>query len=151
MKMVFWAYNIRNGWNDGLESALHGMSQANVDLGVFQETKVNKGIYTRELSGYQVVASEASSAHSGSVTVFFCAAEHFSVDGLSLHGINVVSFQMALGGQRWYIMGCYLAPDNALSIEDVVVAIIQQNCDSVLLVDGYSNSDLAAPEGHARD
>ena len=35
----FGTYNIRNGRNGGLESALRGMSQANMDLGIFQETK----------------------------------------------------------------------------------------------------------------
>ena len=32
-------YNIRNGRNGGLKSAFRGMAQANIDLGVFQETK----------------------------------------------------------------------------------------------------------------
>ena len=32
----FGTYNIRNGRNGGLESALRGMAQANIDLGVFQ-------------------------------------------------------------------------------------------------------------------
>ena len=32
----FGTYNIRNGRNGGLESALRGMSQANIDLGIFQ-------------------------------------------------------------------------------------------------------------------
>ena len=35
----FGIYNIRNGRNGGQESALRGMSQANMDLGIFQETK----------------------------------------------------------------------------------------------------------------
>ena len=38
----FGTYNIWNGWNMGLESALHGMYQANMELGVFQETKLAK-------------------------------------------------------------------------------------------------------------
>ena len=42
----FGTYNIRNGRNGGLESALQGMWQANVDMGVFQEMKSTKGIYT---------------------------------------------------------------------------------------------------------
>ena len=37
-------YNIRNGRNGGLEAALRAMAQANVDLGVFQETKLTEGI-----------------------------------------------------------------------------------------------------------
>ena len=32
----FGAYNIRNCGNGGLESTLRGISQANVDLGIFQ-------------------------------------------------------------------------------------------------------------------
>ena len=32
----FGTYNIRNGRNEGLESALRGMSQANMDLDIFQ-------------------------------------------------------------------------------------------------------------------
>ena len=44
-------YNIRNGRNGGLESALRGMAQANIDLGVFQETKCTDGIYTHESAG----------------------------------------------------------------------------------------------------
>ena len=35
----FGTYNIRNGRNGGLELALRGMSQANMDLGIFQEKK----------------------------------------------------------------------------------------------------------------
>ena len=42
-----------------MESALHRMSQANMKLGVFQETKVTKGIYMQESSGYRVVAAKA--------------------------------------------------------------------------------------------
>ena len=53
----FRKYNIQNGWNGRLESALHGISQANMNLGVFQETKVTKGVYMQESSGYKVVAS----------------------------------------------------------------------------------------------
>ena len=45
----------------GLESALRGMDQANIDLGVFQETKCTNGIYTRESAGYRVIAIDALS------------------------------------------------------------------------------------------
>ena len=31
---------IRNGWNGGLESTLRSMSQANLEMGIFQETKL---------------------------------------------------------------------------------------------------------------
>ena len=44
----FVMYNISNGWNGSLESALHRMSQANIDLGVLQQTKLYGGIYAQE-------------------------------------------------------------------------------------------------------
>ena len=67
----FSTYNIRNGRNRGLKSALRGMAQANIDLGVFQETKCTNRIYTRELAGYRVVATDAPSRHRGGVALFY--------------------------------------------------------------------------------
>ena len=43
----FGTYNISNGRNGGLDSALRGVFQDNMGLGVLQETKVTNGIYTR--------------------------------------------------------------------------------------------------------
>ena len=42
----FGTYNIQNGRNGGLKAALREMSQANMDLGIFQETKLTDGIYS---------------------------------------------------------------------------------------------------------
>ena len=50
------------------------MYQANMDLGLFQEIKLKKHIYMCESSGYKVVATKSSSAHSGGVTIFYRAA-----------------------------------------------------------------------------
>ena len=44
---MFGTYNIRNVCNGGLESALRGVSHANMNLGIFQETNVIDVIYTR--------------------------------------------------------------------------------------------------------
>ena len=71
MPIRFGTYNIRNGRNGGLESALRGMDQANMDLGIFQEKKCTNGIYTRESAGYSVVATDTPSRHRGEVAVFY--------------------------------------------------------------------------------
>ena len=63
-----------------------------------------------------MVALEAPSAYIGGVSMFYCAAEHFFVEALNLHGTKVVSFQLALEIHRWYIAGCYLTPGNASTI-----------------------------------
>ena len=43
----FGSYNIRNRRNRGMESALRVMAQANMDLGIFQETKYMDRIYNQ--------------------------------------------------------------------------------------------------------
>ena len=40
----FGTYNIRNGRNGGLEAALRGMDQANLDMRILQETKITDGV-----------------------------------------------------------------------------------------------------------
>ena len=117
------------------------MSQANMDLGIFQETKLTKRIYTRE---------SAPSAHSGGVTVFYRAAKHFYVEAIQTYGENVISFQLESVYRRWYIVGCYLAPDDASNIEDVVAAIGKRLQGAALLVVGDFKKNLAASEGKDR-
>ena len=119
----FGMYNNKNGLNKGLEYALRVMSQANMDLGIFQETKITKRIYTRASSGYKVVDTEAPIAHSGGVSILYWTAKHFYLEEFQAYGENVVSSQLASGYRRWYIVGCYLAQDNASTIEDVIMAI----------------------------
>ena len=99
------------------------MSQANMDLGVFQETNLTKISYMFESSGYKVMAMEELSAHNGGVAVFYRAEDSFSAEALQNYRANVVRFQLASDDRRWYIMGCYLALDNASTIEDVITAI----------------------------
>ena len=65
-----------------MESALRGMSQANIDLGVFQETKCTDGIYTRESAGYRVVATDAPSRHRGGVALFYMPLPLFTVEAV---------------------------------------------------------------------
>ena len=66
----FGSYNIRNSRNGGLESALRGMSQDNLDLGVFQYTNLTDRFHTRGLARYSVVATDVPSRHLGGVSAF---------------------------------------------------------------------------------
>ena len=65
-------------------------------------------------------------------------------------GPNVVGFQLVTGARRWYIIGCYLAPDATLKIESVVAALKERPRDAVLLVAGDLNTTLAEPEKEQR-
>ena len=100
MPIKFGTYNIRNGRNGGLESALRGMAQANIDLGVFQEKKCTDGIYTRELAGYRVVATDAPSRHRSEVALFYRPSALFAVEEVREYGPNVINFEVATGRRR---------------------------------------------------
>ena len=49
---------------------------------------------------------------------------------------------METGWRRWYIIGCYLAPDDARTIERVVTALGDQPRGTALIVAGDFNTDL---------
>ena len=102
--MRFGTYNIRNGRKGGLETALRGMSQANMDLGILQETKITDVIYTRGSAGYSVIATDAPSLHRGGVKLFYRSEPHFVVEAVEKFGPNVMGFQLATGERRWYIV-----------------------------------------------
>ena len=57
----FVTYNIRNGRDGGLELVLRRMAQANMNLGICQETKITDGVYTHGSAGYSIVATDAPS------------------------------------------------------------------------------------------
>ena len=99
------------------------MEQGRVDCGVFRETKLTKGVYARELSGFWVMATEALRNHRGGVAIFYRKAENFAAEELFLHGPNAISFQLVTGRRRWHVLGCYISPSNALTIEDIADSI----------------------------
>ena len=67
----FRTYIIQNVRNGGLESALHGMSHANVDLGILQDTTITYGVYAWESVGFCVVVLGALSLHHGGVALIY--------------------------------------------------------------------------------
>ena len=102
------------------------MSQRNVNLGVFQEAKVTGGIFARESIGYCVTATSVLIPHHSDVAVFYHEAEHFYLEVLCIHSLNVVRFKMVKVWQRWHVLRCYIAPDDASTIEYAVTAINKQ-------------------------
>ena len=98
-----------------------------------------------------MVASEALIVHIRGVSVFYCAEEHFSVEALQLYGAKDVIFQLASVVQCLHIVGCYFAPDDASTIDDVVAAIRQWPQGPALLVVGNFHTDMVIPEGWERD
>ena len=45
--------------------------------------------------------------------MFYREGAGFAVEEVRQYGPNVISFKVVSGRRRWYIVGCYLAPDDA--------------------------------------
>ena len=95
----FGTYNIQNGCNGGLESALHGMAHANIDLGLLKETLVTGGVYAWDSTGLFVVASDSLSHHHRGVAIFYKYSPCFAVKYQKQHDLNVIRFQLVKGRQ----------------------------------------------------
>ena len=60
-------------------------------------------------------------------------------------GTNDVGFHLATGERQWYIVRCYLAPNNTLTIESVIAVLKEQPRGDKLLVAGDLNVKLLEP------
>ena len=69
------------------------------------------------------------------------------------YGPNVLSFEVVTGRRRWYIIGFYIYPDDARTIERVVTALGDQPQGTALIVAGDINTDLGvmASDGKGTD
>ena len=121
--IIFGSYDTHNRRNVGLESALRGVMQENMEIGIYRETKVTGEKCTQEFEGHRFIEADVKIPHRGGITVFYREAEQFALEALHLHGPNEFSFQMVSGGQRWNIVGCYITPDGALTIEIIIMAV----------------------------
>ena len=72
------------------------------------------------------------------------------MDAVRQYGPNIMSFGLATGARRWYIIRCYLAPDNTSTIESVVAALKDRPKGTALVVAGDLNTELEDPENDRR-
>ena len=62
-----------------------------------------------------------------------------------------MSFEVATGARLWYIIGCFLAPDDTETIERVVTVLGDRPKGTALIVAGYLNMDLEDLESNRRE
>ena len=82
--------------------------------------------------------------------MFHRPTPYFAVEAVQQFVPKVIGFQLAAGERRWYIVGCYLAPNNTSTIESVIAALKERPRGAKLFVAGYFNVNLAEPEGDWR-
>jgi hypothetical protein len=116
-----------------------------VDLGVFLETKLMGGIYTWNLIGYSVITSNAPSAHQGWISFFWWQTKH-TRSRTGACRPNVLSFVIVIGSQCFYVMGCYIPPNDLPTlVPQVKQALIECPKGHTPLLLGNLNIKLCTP------
>jgi hypothetical protein len=115
-----------------------------VDCGVLLETKLTEGVYTRWSSGYNVQSTHVPRMWQGGISLFWRTSGTYEIKEVEIRGPNVLSIQLVSGAARWYIIGCYIPPNNltALTHIDEAWRACPKGCLPILL--GDMNVNLAA-------
>jgi hypothetical protein len=73
------------------------------------------------------------------------ASDLYEVEEVELRGPNLLSFQLMLGATRYYIMGCYIPPNNLTTLTHIEQAwmVCPKGCLPIVL--GDLNVKLTAP------
>jgi hypothetical protein len=88
------------------------MDQLGVDIGFLVDTKLTDGVYTRFLSGYEVVAPTMPPAWQGGIALFWRSNNLYKIEETKVWGPNVISMHLMMGAVRFYIVGCYIPPSD---------------------------------------
>ncbi len=124
---------------------MQAMKLMGVNFGIVLETKSTKGVYTHWSSGYHVRATPAPSAWQGGISLFWRASDLYEVEEVELHGPTVLSFELVLGATRYYIVGCYILPNNLTTLTHVEQAWMACPKGCLPIVLGDLNINLTAP------
>ena len=89
-----------------------------------------------------VVATPELRRNCGSVALFYRDLPTFVVKVIQHFSANVITCQLATGERLWYIVGCYLAPGERATIQDVEAAMEEWPRGIELIVAGDLNVDL---------
>jgi hypothetical protein len=145
------SYNIRSGHNGGLESALRAMKLMGVNFGILLQTKLTKGVYTRWSSGYHVRATHVPSTWQGGISLFWRARDLYEVKEVEMQGPNVLSFLLVSGATRYYTVGCYIPPNDLITLTHIEQAWMACPKGCLPIVLGDLNINLTAPHNKCNE
>ena len=110
---------IRSERVGGLEAAIWALNQGNVDVDVFQETKLMDGIHARHGAGYTVWMTVAESSHWGGIAVVWRWDAVWQLEGMINFVPNVASFLLTSGSWRFYVVVSYVPPNDVPTVNRV--------------------------------
>lgn len=131
-----------------MESACRSLKSLEVDIAILQETKLAGGFHTHNKSGYAVVASDAVSINQGGVALVWREHGGYEIEEIKIVHPHVLTFQLVVRGVRpvrFYVVGCYIPPEDLTTLEHVKNALAQRPGGCKPLLVGNLNVDLECP------
>ena len=89
--------------------ACQRLKRFNVDITIVTELKVN-GFCPTQAEGYQIVATQAASAHKGGVSLVFRRTDAWHVEDAKEVGPNLIRTTVVHGRNCTTIFGIYIPP-----------------------------------------
>ena len=121
------------------------MKVLGVAFALLTETKVTRDIYTRHSSGYDVIATNAISAHQGGVVICWRKSDAFEVEETRTWGPNIITTHLVTGQNRCYVVGGYIPPSDLTTLAHIQKAWDQCPKGCIPLFLGDLNINLEPP------
>jgi hypothetical protein len=140
-------WNIRSGWGAGLAGTAKGLHQMGIGCVVLTETKLTDDRYPRFVQGYHMIASRATSPQQGGIALLWREFENlgFFVEAVRIVSPNVLTFQLVMGGVRFFVMGAYIPPADKTGVDDLCDAWGKCPANCKLLLLGDLNINFGSP------
>ncbi len=123
-----------------MAAVAQGLAQMWVRIGIQTKTKVTNNWYLKSLLGYRVLVSKAASPHQGGICVIWRKDHNgFEVEVVRPLTPNLMSFQLVMGNERYYVMGIYIPPNCMTWVDNLRVAWEACPADCTPLVVGDLN------------
>ncbi len=123
-----------------MATAAEGLAQMGVGIGILTKTKVANDQYLKSLLGYRVLVLKVASPHQGGIGLIWRENhDGFEVEAVGPLTLNLMSFQLVRGNERFYVMWIYIPPYFTTGVEDLRVAWEACPADCTPLVVGDLN------------
>ena len=116
-----------------------GLAQMGVRLVVLMETELVDDRYPKTASGYAIMCLKAGSGHQGGLALMWKEDDpKFEVKLVLFNNSpNIMTFQLATGDERFYLIGIYIPQDCKKGVDDLRRAweACPQGCKLIVLGD----------------
>jgi hypothetical protein len=138
-------FNIRNGRQGNLESALRALMKMNVDIGLLEETKIKDEKYKKKSFGYNVIATRAESVFEGGITLVYRSSPFWTIESIRLYNPNSISFELITGIRRYACVGVYIPPSDTITVDTITTALKAMPPMLPLILMGNLNAEIERP------